>query len=134
MSGGFRVSDSTIETAARAACVEADWDWVGEPAEHTPSPVEAMTPIVAAALEAALPSLVAEIRESDLFLCHTCGDRLGNGPVERFDQPSVTGQADLRCALVDAGGEIVGESEINVLRHSEHGITSNSNSVNDSMD
>jgi hypothetical protein len=60
MSGGFRVSDSTIETAAAAACVEADWGWTG--GGPIMSPMECMTPIVAAALAAVLPSLVAEIR------------------------------------------------------------------------
>jgi hypothetical protein len=62
MSGGFRVSDSTIETAARAA-FEHDYRVMGREWLADRPPERYHQEIVRKALEAALPSLVAEIRE-----------------------------------------------------------------------
>jgi hypothetical protein len=70
MSGGFRVSDSTIETAVRAmhdayeTAATAN-GWETNPASRKPwaDVPEANKATMRAALAAVLPSLVAEIRE-----------------------------------------------------------------------
>jgi hypothetical protein len=57
MSGGFRVSDSTIETAAKAFWVGWDLD------EEAPEDRQQCLDDMRRTLAAVLPSLVAEIRE-----------------------------------------------------------------------
>ncbi len=53
----------------------------------------------------------AEVGRLDALFNGPRGDGLAYGPVERFDEPGVTGQPDLLGSCVDLLGEFVGDAE-----------------------
>ena len=75
----------------------------------------------------------------DRFLGHALGDRLVDGPAKRSDEPCVAGQrlvrlgVDLGHSGVDAFGQVIGQPEVDVLRHATDNITCTCNISYDSV-